>query len=112
MVELAAARAEVEAAVAADAARAVAVELEALRVSSINSSVSADDDRDNELKLTREAARKQAVQWVAAHPQGRHGVGAPGGGVRGSRVLDGGGSPDRYGRVGGWVDGDRVLFSS
>jgi hypothetical protein len=110
MVELAAARAEVEAAVAADAARAVAVELEALRVSSINSSVSADDDRDNELKLMREATRKQAVQWVTAHPQGRHGVGAPGGGVRGSCVLDGGGSPDRHGRVGGWVDGDRGLY--
>jgi hypothetical protein len=51
MAELAAASAEVEAAAAA--------ELEALRASSIGSSVSADDDRDNELKLPREAAREQ-----------------------------------------------------
>jgi hypothetical protein len=60
MAELAAARAEVEAAAAA--------ELEALRASSIGSSVSADDDRDNELKLTMEAAREQAAQWAAVHP--------------------------------------------
>jgi hypothetical protein len=71
MAELTAARAEVEAAAAADAARAAAAELEALRVSSTGNSVSADDDRDNELKLAREAAREQAAQWVAAHPQGR-----------------------------------------
>jgi hypothetical protein len=45
MAELAAARAEVEAA-------AVAAELKALHASSIDSFVSADDDRDNELKLT------------------------------------------------------------
>ncbi len=51
MAELAAARAEVE------AARAAATELKALRASSTGSSVSADDDRDNELKLAREAAR-------------------------------------------------------
>jgi hypothetical protein len=55
MAELAAARAEVEAA-AADAARAVAAELEALRASSVDNSVSTDDDIDNELKLAREAA--------------------------------------------------------
>jgi hypothetical protein len=61
MVELAAARAKVEAAAAADAARVVAVELKALHASSTGSSVSADDDRDNELKLAREAAREQAV---------------------------------------------------
>jgi hypothetical protein len=67
------ARADVEAA---------AVELKALRASSTGSSVSADDDRDNELKLRREAAREQAARWAAAHPQGR-------------RVPDGGGSPDR-----------------
>jgi hypothetical protein len=54
MVELAAARAEVEAV-------AVAAELEALRASSTDSNVSADDDRDNELKLAREAAREQAA---------------------------------------------------
>jgi hypothetical protein len=52
MVELVAARAEVEEA-------AAAAEVEALRASSIGSSVSADDDRDNELKLAREAAREQ-----------------------------------------------------
>jgi membrane protein involved in colicin uptake len=70
MTELAAARAEVEAIAAADAARAAAAELEALRASSTGSSVSVDDDRDNELKLAREAAREQAAQWAAAHPRG------------------------------------------
>jgi hypothetical protein len=55
MVELAAARAEVEAAAVTDAARAMAEELEALHASSTDSSVSANDDRD-ELKLAREAA--------------------------------------------------------
>jgi hypothetical protein len=64
MVELAAARVEVQAA-------ATAAELEALRASSTDSSVSVDDDRDNELKLVSEAAREQAAQWAAAHPQGR-----------------------------------------
>jgi hypothetical protein len=58
MTELAAARAEVEAAAAMDAARAAAAELEALRGSSISSSVSADGDTDDELKLAREAARQ------------------------------------------------------
>jgi hypothetical protein len=61
MAELAAASAEVEAATAADAARVAAIELKALRASSTNSSVSADDDRDNGLKLAREATRKQAA---------------------------------------------------
>jgi hypothetical protein len=70
MAELAAAKAEVKAAAVADATRAVATELEALPASSTDSSVSADDDRDNELKLAREAAREQAVQWAAAHPRG------------------------------------------
>jgi hypothetical protein len=93
MVELAAARAEIEAATAVDAARAAVVELKALRASSTGSSVSADDDRDNELKLAREVAQEQAVQWVATHPQGRRG-----------------GSPDERGRAGGWVDGDRGLY--
>jgi hypothetical protein len=68
MAELAAARAEVEAAVVADAARATAAELKALRASSTDNSVSADDDRDNKLKLAREAAREQTAQWAAAHP--------------------------------------------
>jgi hypothetical protein len=68
MAELAAARAEVEVAAAADATRAVAAELKALRASSIGSSVFADDDRDNELKLAREAVQEQAMQWAAVHP--------------------------------------------
>jgi hypothetical protein len=58
---------------------------------------SSSDDGDNELKLVREAAREQAAQWAAAHLQGRRG---------GS--LD---SPDRRGCAGGWVDGDRGLYS-
>jgi hypothetical protein len=91
MAELA--RAEVEAAAAADAARAAAVELKALRASSTGSYVSADDDRDNEFKLARKAAREQAAQWAAAHPQWRRG-----------------GSSDERGRAGGWVDGDRGLY--
>jgi hypothetical protein len=119
MAELAAARAEVEAAAAADAARAAAAELKTLRASSTGNSVSADDDRDNEFKLAREAAREQAAQWEAAHPQGCCGGsldergrpgGAPGRGARRGRVPDGGGSPDRRGRAGGWVDGDRSLY--
>jgi hypothetical protein len=52
------------------AARAAAAELEALRASSVGSSVSVDDDRDNELKLAREVAREQVAQWAAAHPRG------------------------------------------
>jgi hypothetical protein len=92
--ELAVARAEVDAAAAADAARAAVAELEALHGSSTSSSVSADDGTDDELKLVREAAREQAAQWAAAHPQGR-----------------GGGSPDGRGCAGGWVDGDRGLYS-
>jgi Tfp pilus assembly major pilin PilA len=57
MAELAATRAEVEAAVATDAACATAAELKALRGSSTNSSVSADD----ELKHAKEAVREQAA---------------------------------------------------
>jgi hypothetical protein len=119
MAELAVARVEVEAAAAVDAARAAVVELKVLRTSSTGSSVSADDYRDNELKLAREAAWEQAAQWAAVHPQGRrdsspdgHGCagGALGGGARGDRVPDGGGSPDRSGCAGGWVDGDRGLY--
>jgi hypothetical protein len=119
MAELVAARAEVEAAATVDAARAAAIELKALRASSTDNSVSADNDRDNELKLAREVVREQAAQWAAAHPQGRRGGspdgrgltgGAPGGGARGGHVPDGGDSPDRRGRAGGWVDGDRGLY--
>jgi hypothetical protein len=92
---MAAARAEVEAAVAADAARATAAELESLRASSTGSSVSADDDRDNELKLAMEAAQEQVAQWVTAHSHGRCGSspdgcrctgGAPGQGARAAVV--------------------------
>jgi hypothetical protein len=61
MAKLAATRAEVEAATAADAARAAAAELEALRGSSISSTVSADGGTDVELKLAREAALEQAA---------------------------------------------------
>jgi hypothetical protein len=117
--ELAAARAEVEAAAATDAVRAAVAELKALCASSTGSSVSADDDRDNDLKLAREAAREQAAQWTAVHPQGRRGGspdgrgragGAPGKGAHGGRVPDGGGSPDRRGHTSGWVDRDRGLY--
>jgi hypothetical protein len=118
MAELAVARAEVEVAAAMDAAHVATVELKALHASSTDSSVSVDDDRDNELKLVREAAREQAAQWAAAHPQGRRGGspdrrgrigGAPGRGG-GGRVPDGGGSPDRRRRTDGWVDGDHRLY--
>jgi hypothetical protein len=119
MVEQAAARAEVEAAVAANAARAAEAELKALRSSSTGSSVSADDDRDNELKLASEAMREQAVQWASVHPQRRRGdspdgrgraSGAPGGDAHGGRVPDDDGSPDRRRRAVGWVDGDCGLY--
>jgi hypothetical protein len=70
MAELTAARAQVEAATTVDAAHAAVVELEALRASNTGSSVSADNDRDNELKLAMEATREQAAQWAAAQPQG------------------------------------------
>jgi hypothetical protein len=93
MAELAVARAEIEAAAVSDAARAAAAELKALRASSTGSSVSADDDRDNELKLAREVVREQPAQWGTAHPQWR-----------------GGGSPDRRGCTSGWVDEDCGLY--
>jgi hypothetical protein len=64
MPELAVARAEVEAAAASDTVRVAAVELKALRASSTDGSVSANDDRDNELKLAMEAALEQAAQWA------------------------------------------------
>jgi hypothetical protein len=86
MAELAAARAEVEAVAAADAARAAAAELKALRASSTDNSISADGDRDNELKLAREAA---------AHPQGRRGS-----------------NPDGHGRAGGAPGGARAVVVS
>jgi hypothetical protein len=57
MVELVAARVEIEATVVVDVVCAVAVELAALRGSSISSSVSADDGTDDKLKLVMEATR-------------------------------------------------------
>jgi hypothetical protein len=119
MAELAAARAEVEAAAAVDAACAATAELKTLRASSTSSSVSADDDRDNEFKLAREAAREASGAVGNRAPQGRRGgspdergrvSGASGGGACSGRVPDGGGSPDRRGRAGDWVDGDRGLY--
>jgi hypothetical protein len=47
-----------ELAAAADLARAAAAELDALRSSSISSSVSVDGGTDDELKLAREAAQE------------------------------------------------------
>jgi hypothetical protein len=55
MAELAAARVEVEAAAAMDAAHAAVAELKALRGSSISSSISTDNGTDDELKMAREA---------------------------------------------------------
>jgi hypothetical protein len=37
-------------------------------------------------------------------------TGAPGGGARGGRAPDSGGSADRRGRANGWVDGDRGFY--
>jgi hypothetical protein len=56
------------AAAAVDAVCAATAELEPLRASSTDNSVFVDDNRDNELKLVREAAWEQAAQWAAAHP--------------------------------------------
>jgi hypothetical protein len=82
MTELTVARVEVEAATVTGASRAVAAELKTLHDSSISSSVSADSGTDDEIKLAREAAREQAEQWAATHPEGR----------------------------GGWVDGDHDIY--
>jgi hypothetical protein len=108
--ELAAARAEVEATEAADAARATVAELEALLGSSVDSSVSGDGSTNDELRLAREAAQEQAAQWAVAHP---HGDSRGGRLDRHRRVDD---SPDGRGRAdgapggGGRVDGDRGLY--
>jgi hypothetical protein len=56
MAELTVARAEVEVAVATNAARAAAVELEALCDSSTSSSISTDGGTNDEFKRAREAA--------------------------------------------------------
>jgi hypothetical protein len=61
MAELAAVRAEVEAVATADAARAVAAELEALRGNSTSNSVSTHGGTNDKLKLAKEVAREQAV---------------------------------------------------
>jgi hypothetical protein len=54
-----------------DAARASAVELEALRGSRADSFASVDDNTNKELRLVREAAREQVAQWAVAHHHGR-----------------------------------------
>jgi hypothetical protein len=77
MVELAATRAEVEAAAAADAARAAAAKLKALRASSTGNSVSADDERDYELKLAREAALTGADASAALRASGGRAAAVP-----------------------------------
>jgi hypothetical protein len=112
MAELAAARAEVEVAAVADATRVAVAELKALRASSTNSSVSADDDRDNELNQAREAAWEQAAQWAAVHPQGHHGGSPDGHGCADGAPDKGarGGSSDRRGCIGDFVDGDHGLY--
>jgi hypothetical protein len=95
MAELAAVRAEVEAA-------AAAAELKALRTSSTGSSVSTDDDRDNEFKLAREATREQAAQWAAvltsAAAAAQTGADVPAAGLTEIAAFTGGASPspDRY----------------
>ena len=68
--ELTIARAEVEAAEVADAACAAMAELEALRGSSADNSVSGDGNTNDKLRLAREAAQEQVAQWAAAHPIG------------------------------------------
>jgi hypothetical protein len=68
MAELAAARAEVEAAATVDAVRVAAVEFETLCGNSTSNSIFDDGDIDDELKLASEAAREQVAQWAAAHP--------------------------------------------
>jgi hypothetical protein len=70
MAELAAASAEVEAVAAVDAARAATAELKALCASTTDSSVSADDDRDNELKLAREQCRSRRRSGQPRTPRG------------------------------------------
>jgi hypothetical protein len=70
--ELAAARAEVEAA-AADAARATAAEVEVLRGNN-SSSIAADDSANADLELLeREASPGRAAQWAAVHAHERGG---------------------------------------
>jgi hypothetical protein len=93
MAKLAIARAQVEVAAVMDVARAAAAELKALRVSSTGSYVSTDDDRDNELKLAREAVRERRSG------QPRTTRGARDGRVDGDHGLyrrRGSPSPDRY----------------
>jgi hypothetical protein len=119
MAELAVARVEVEAAVAMDATREAAAELEALRGSNTSNSVSTNGGTNDELEQVREATREQAAQRAVAHAQGcsggspdgrRRAGGAPGGVAHGGRAPDGGGNPDRRERASGWVDGDRGLY--
>jgi hypothetical protein len=59
--ELAAARVEVEAAEATDAARTATAELEAMRGSNAGNSVSGDGSTNDELRLARLAEQEQAT---------------------------------------------------
>jgi hypothetical protein len=52
---------EVEAAKATDAARVAAIELEALRDSSADNSISGDGTTNDEVRLAREAVQEQAT---------------------------------------------------
>jgi hypothetical protein len=70
VVELASARAEVEATETVDAGRAAVAEFETLRGSTVGSSISGDGSTNDELRLAREAAQEQTAQWAVAHPHG------------------------------------------
>jgi hypothetical protein len=96
MVKLAAARAEVEAV-------AAAAELKALRVSSIDNSVSVDDDRDSELKLPGRQCGSRRCSGQPHTPRGAVAAALTGADVPATRgrVPNGGGSPDRRGRASG-----------
>jgi hypothetical protein len=107
MAELTGARAEVEAAAAADAVHAAAAELKVLHASSIDNSVSTDDDRDNELKLAREAAREQAAQWAVVHPRGAVAAALTSADMPAALWA---GLTEMRGRVDGWVDRDHDLY--
>jgi hypothetical protein len=78
--ELAAARAEAEAAATVEAARAAVAEVQALR-GSISGSISGDSNVDT--------AHERTARWAAEHAQA-HGGGAPGGGEHGGGAPGGG----------------------
>jgi hypothetical protein len=70
MAKLVATRTEVKAAAAVDVARAAAAELEALRCSSISSSVPADGGTDDELKLARGQCESRRHSGQPRTPRG------------------------------------------